>query len=222
MIMTSHVLQDTIKAHEDFVTAQQKEEFRFILPLLRFLAEGKPVEPVRLATVAHRPLEEIQAIVQSSDAEVDQAGNIVGWGLSLVPTPHQFQLGETILSTWCALDALAFPALLGRTAHVVSTCPATGKTVSLTVTPTHIERLSPASAVVSVRAPGADTDLCHVRGGFCMQGHFFATHEAAVAWPELHPQAVLLSVEEAASLGRALARRILAFEQESDNHEYSI
>jgi hypothetical protein len=39
--------------------------------------------------------------------------------------------------------------------------------------------------------------------------------------PDPRPLA-LLSVEEAASLGRALARRILAFEQESDNHEYSI
>lgn len=94
--------------------------------------------------------------------------------------------------------------------------------MSLTVTPTHLERLEPASAVVSARAPGADTGLCHVRGGFCLQGHFFATREAAATWLELHPPAVLLSVEEAAELGRELARRILAFEQESDNHEYSI
>jgi alkylmercury lyase len=221
MIMTSQALQDAIKAHEGFITAQPKE-YRFILPFLQLLAEGKPVEPRHLATVAQCSLEEIQAVVPSSDVEVDQAGNIVGWGLSLVPTPHQFHLGENTLSTWCALDALVFPALIGRTAHVVSTCPATGKTVSLTVTPTHIERLEPASAVVSARAPGADTDLCHVRGGFCMQGHFFATREAAATWPELHPQAVLLSVEEAASLGRALARRILAFEQEEAFHEYSI
>jgi len=190
--------------------------------LLRLLASGKPVEPRQLATVAHCSLKEIQAVLPSSDVEVDQAGNIVGWGLSLVSTPHRFHLGENTLYTWCALDALMLPALIGRTAQVVSTCPATGKTVSLTVTPTHIERLEPASAVVSVRSPGTENDLCHVRGGFCMQGHFFAAREAAVAWPELHPQAVLLSVEEAAELGRALAHRILAFEQESDNHEYSI
>jgi alkylmercury lyase len=221
MTMTSHVLQDAIKAHEGFITAQP-EEFRFVLPLLRLLASGKPVELRQLATVVHRPLEEIQAVLQSSDAEVDQAGNIVGWDLSLVPTPHRFHLGENILYTWCALDALVFPALIGRTAHVVSTCPATGKTVSLNVTPTHIEHLEPASAAVSVRAPGAEADLCNIRAGFCMQGHFFAVHEAAVAWPALHPQAVLLSVEEAAELGRELVRRILAFEQESDNHEYSI
>src|SRR5260370_2193985 len=219
--MTSHALQEAIKAHEGFLTAQP-EQYRFSLALLRLLAEGKPVEPRHLASVAQCSLEEIQAVLPSSDVEVDQAGNIVGWGLSLVPTPHQVDLGETALSTWCALDALTFPALIGRTAQVVSRCPATGKTVSLTVTPTHIERLEPASAVVSARAPGADTDLCHVRGGFCLQGHFFATREAAATWPSLHPQAVLLSVEEAASLGRSLARRILAFEQESDNHEYSI
>ena len=172
--------------------------------------------------MAHCSLKEIQAVLPSSDVEVDQAGNIVGWGLSLVPTPHRFHLGENTLPTWCALDALMLPALIGRTAHVVSTCPATEVTVSLTVSQTHIERLEPISAFVSVRVPGTENDLCRVRGGFCMQGHFFAAREAAVAWPELHPQAVLLSVEEAAELGCALARRILAFEQESDNHEYSI
>ena len=114
--MPSHALQEAIKAHEGFITAQP-EQYRFILPLLRLLAEGKPVEPRYLASVAHCSLEEIQAVLPSSDVEVDQAGNIVGWGLSLVPTPHQFHLGETILYTWCALDALAFPALLGRTAE---------------------------------------------------------------------------------------------------------
>jgi hypothetical protein len=42
--MTSHVLQETIKAHESFITAQPKQ-YRFFLPLLRLLDEGKPVEP---------------------------------------------------------------------------------------------------------------------------------------------------------------------------------
>lgn len=87
--MTSDVLQDALKAHEDFITAQPGQ-YRFILPLLRLLAEGAPVELRHLARVAHYPLEEIQAVMPSFDVEVDQAGNIVGWGLSLVPTPHQY------------------------------------------------------------------------------------------------------------------------------------
>lgn len=67
--MTSHALQEAIKAHEGFLTAQP-EQYRFILPLLRLLAEGKPVELRHLASVAHGSLEEIQAAVPSSDVEV--------------------------------------------------------------------------------------------------------------------------------------------------------
>ena len=63
-----HALQEAIKAHEGFITAQH-EQYRFILPLMRLLAEGKPVEPRHLATMAHGSLEEIQAVVPSSDVE---------------------------------------------------------------------------------------------------------------------------------------------------------
>jgi len=216
--MTSQVLQDAIKAHEDFFVANQ-EQFQLFLPLWRLLTEGKPVEPVRLATEAHRSLQEIQALLQPSEVEVDQQGRFVGFSLSLVPTPHQFHLGEQTFYTWCALDTLAFPALLGRTAQVVSMCPATGTPIRLTVTPTHIEHLSPASTVVSARNPVAE-DFCHTRADSCMEGHFFVSREVASAWPSLHPQANLFSVEEAAELGRALASAIrsIAGEQEPQRH----
>jgi len=207
--MTSQALQEAIKANEDCL-AENQEQCLLLVPLLRLLAEGKPVPLERLAAVSRRPLEAIQSLLQCSDIEVDSEGRIVGWGLSLVPTPHQFRLGEQTLYAWCALDTLLLPALLGRTAHIVSICPATGKSVSLTVTPTQIERLEPASAVVSVRLPEAETDLCEVRGSICLQGHFFESHEDASAWPSLHPQALLLTVEEAAQLGRELARQFLA------------
>lgn len=207
--MTSQALQDTIKANQDCL-AENQEQCEILVPLLRLLAEGKPVPSERLAALSRRSLKAIQALLPSSDIEVDPEGRIVGWGLTLVPTPHQFHLGEQTLYTWCALDALMLPALLGRTAHAVSTCPVTGKTVNLTVTPTHIEHLEPAGAVVSVRLPEAEAELCQCREGICLQGHFFVSHEVASAWPSLHPQAVLLTVEEAAQLGRELARQFLA------------
>lgn len=207
--MTSQILQDAIKTHEDFVCAQP-EGCRLLLHLVRFLAEGHPISPERLATASHRPVEEIRTFLQCSDVEVNSEGNIVGLGLSLQPTPHQFRLGEKILYTWCALDTLLFPVVLNRTAQVISPCPATGKEIRLTVTPTGIEHLEPSSAVVSIRLPGAETDLCHVRGSICMQGHFFAERAAASTWPGLHPQAILISVEEAAELGRELAPQFLA------------
>jgi len=215
--MTSHVLQKAIKAHEDFV-AVHPEDFRLSLPLWRLLAEGKPVSLEELASSSHRPLKEIQAFLHSSDVRVDQEGHIIGLGLSFQPTRHQFHLGEKTLYTWCALDTLAFPALLGRTARVISSCPVTGKEIRLTVTPEAVTDLEPAGAVVSVRLPGEDTDLCHVQEDICNDGYFFVSHDVASAWPSLHPKAVLLSVEEAAELGRVLASAIrsIADEQEED------
>lgn len=212
--MLQLTLQEIIKTHADFLALHQ-EEFRLLFHLQRLLARGMPVSPEQLATVSHRSPEEIQALFQSSNTEFDQEGNIVGFGLSLQPTPHQFHLGEKTLYGWCALDTLAFPALLGRTARVVSSCPATGADIRLTVTPERIEHLEPVSAVISARLAGADTDFCDVRGVICNYGHFFVSREVASAWPSLHPQAVLLPVEEAAELGRELARQVFAIEQTS-------
>jgi len=135
-------------------------------------------------------------------------GNILGHGLSLVPTPHQFHLSEQALYTWCALDTFAFPALLGRAARVISSCPVTGRQIRLTVTPETIVDLEPASAVVSVHLPGEETNICSVQEDICNDGLFFVSHDVASTWPSLHPKAVLLSVEEAAELGRVLARAI--------------
>jgi alkylmercury lyase len=133
-IMTSQTLQKTLEAHVDFFTAHA-EQFRLWLPLWRLLAEGAPVSLEQLASLSHRPLNEIQAELPSLDVRLDREGNILASGLSLVPTAHQFHLGEQELYTWCALDTLAFPPVLGRTARVISSCPVTGKTIRLTVTP---------------------------------------------------------------------------------------
>ena len=207
--MTSQTLQKTLEAHVDFFTAHA-EQLRLWLPLWRLLAEGAPVSLEQLASLSHRPLDEIQAELPSLDVRLDREGNVLASGVSLVPTAHQFHLGEQILYAWCALDTLAFPPLLGRTARVISSCPVTGKPIRLTVTPETIVDLEPASAVVSVHLPGEDTDLCNIQEDICNDGHFFVSHSVASTWPSLHPKAVLLSVEEAAELGRGLARQILA------------
>jgi alkylmercury lyase len=221
-IMTSQVVQTAITSHVDFFTAHA-EELRLWLPLWRLLAEGKPVSLSQLAHVSHRPLDEVKAALPSLDVRLDQEGHILASGLSLVPTRHQLQVGEQTLFTWCALDTLAFPAVLGRTARVISTCPATGKEIRLTVTTDAISDLSELRAVVSVQLPGEDTDLCHVQQDLCNAGFFFVSHDVAAAWPSLHPNTVLLDVSEAGQLGRQLARTLLALAGEPEQPpQYSI
>ncbi len=146
--------------------------------------------------------EEVEAFVQSAHLVVDMDGTI-----HLAPGPHQIQLDgeEPFTMAGCALDTLVFPLLIGRTARVISTCPVTGTQVSLTVTPQGILDLNPQAAVVSLRLPDETTSACNTRETICAYGHFFVDPQHASAWPGLHPEAVLLSVEDAAHLAREIA-----------------
>jgi hypothetical protein len=83
--------------------------------LLQFLAKGEPVTEDDLAQATGHTVTEIrQALSVLPDTEYDEAGHIVGSGLTLRPTPHRFETGGKTLYTWCALDTLIFPAVLDQ------------------------------------------------------------------------------------------------------------
>ena len=104
--------------------------------LTLLLAEGQPVSPERVAGVLGlAPEEALESLRQRPSIEWDEAGNIVGAGLTLRPTPHRFKLKDRTLFTWCALDSLMFPGLVGQTVQVESPCASTGRPVRVTVTP---------------------------------------------------------------------------------------
>ena len=146
------------------------------------------------------------------DTEFDKQGNIVGWGITLVPTQHRFGVKGHSLFTWCAFDTVLFPSLLQAKAQVQSTCTTTGQPIAFIATPDGITDLTPTTSVLSLSLPSARCEC--VRGTFCEQSHFFQTREVAFPWIALHPEAVLLSVEEAAALGRLTAQQAFFFELE--------
>lgn len=167
--------------------------------LLRLLSQGRPVTTGQLSAATDASREEVrEALATLPDTEYDDAGRIVGSGLTLNPTPHRFEVDGRHLYTWCALDTLMFPAVLGRTAHVASPCHATGTLVQLTVEPDRITRVEPATAVVSLLVPD---DVTFVRSSFCDQVHFFASIEATRPWLAEHPEATAVPVEQALALG---------------------
>src|SRR5258708_8442094 len=94
---------------------------------------------------------------------------------------------------------------MGHAARVISSCPATGRQIRLTVTPQGIADLDPQAAVVSLLLPGEVTNACNAQATICAYGHFFVDREHASIWPDLHPEAVLLSIEDAAHLSREIA-----------------
>ena len=71
----------------------------------QLLVQGRPVVPELLASGLHRDLEEVRAILRAHpELEHDAQGNLVGSGLTLVPTAHQFQVEQRTLFAWYAFD----------------------------------------------------------------------------------------------------------------------
>ncbi|TAK00523.1 MAG: organomercurial lyase MerB [Candidatus Manganitrophaceae bacterium] len=182
-------------------------------PLLRLLVEGNPVSVGQIAATLHLSLSDVtSALGKLRSIEFDRDGNIVGAGITLNPTRHRFEVDGRKLFTWCAMDTLIFPMILNQTARVMSTCPATGITIRLTVTPGGVEYLEPADAVVSL--PRLSEACCDVRADFCNQVHFFSSSDAASAWLSERHGATLLSIEEAWRIGGVLAGSVFSSQSE--------
>lgn len=171
-------------------------------PLLDLLANGKPVSVEDLAAATDRSTDDVRAaLAAQADTEFDEQGRIVGNGITLRPTPHRFVVDGIQLYTWCALDTLIFPALLGRRAEIESPSHANGTPVRLTVDPDGVTSVDPATAVVSLVTPDTTGSI---RGAFCNEVHFFATADEAAGWLEQHPGASVVPVADAYQLGRPL------------------
>jgi alkylmercury lyase len=175
-------------------------------PTLDLLAGGRPASPEEIAAAAGKPQEEVRAALDRfPSTEWDEQGRIVGLGLTLRLTPHRLELEGRTLFAWCALDAVLFPALLGRPASIESPCRGTGELVRVEVTPAGIEAVELPSAVVSIVAA---RDLTTVRSVGCNNTHFFSSPEAATRWLDKHPEATILPLEDAFRLGRLIAARV--------------
>ncbi len=175
------------------------------LPILHQVTRGKPLEKGALAASLHMNQGELeQRLLHLPDTEFDQQGNIVGWGVTLVPTRHRFQIDEQSLYTWCAFDTVLFPPSLGKEVQVQSTCPVTGHSITFVATPEGtIKNLVPASSVMTLIIP-VERSEC-VRSTFCEQSLFFESEQAASTWLAAHPEAILLSIAEAAMVGKRVA-----------------
>jgi alkylmercury lyase len=139
------------------------------------------------------------------DTEFDHQGNILGWGVTLVPTRHRFQIHGHSLYTWCAFDTVLFPPSLRAEAQVHSTCQVTGHPITFVATPSGtIKDLTPAPSVMSLIIPVQRSEC--VRATFCEHSLFFESEQAVISWVTSHPEAAVLSIEEAAFVGRLVAQ----------------
>jgi len=180
--------------------------------LILLLTEGRPVPVEGIAASLKRSPDEVATTLrQLPSLEFDQHGNVIGAGLTLRPTPHRFTINDRTMFTWCALDALMFPGLIGQTVQVESPCAATGTPVRVKITPNGVEQIEPPQAVVSLVVPEVSADI---RRSFCCYVNFFRSDEAASQWLSEHPGATTVPVREAYELGQRLAESVFEIKED--------
>ena len=173
--------------------------------ILHQVSRGKPLSKASLVTSLQISQNELEhRLARVPDTEFDHEGNIIGWGVTLMPTRHRFQLDGKVLFTWCAFDTVLFPPSLGQAAQVSSTCPITEQPITFVATPEGVVKdVTPAHSVMSLIIP-ANRQEC-IRATFCEHSLFFSSEQAASSYLASHPEAVLLSIEEAATVGKSVA-----------------
>lgn len=192
-VFGAEALEESVR--QTVAIIQRVEGFELFPHLWRLLAEGQPLPLDRLAAASGWPVERVrQALSVHPSVEWDNQGRLVGFGLTLRPTPHKFIFEGRNVYGWCASDALMFPVLLGKSGIVESVCPATGKRIQVEVTPKGVRSVDPPEAVVSKVRP--DRHVGDVRVEICNLGHFFRSRDASAAWLEAYPEGTLSTVEE--------------------------
>ncbi|MBO0877074.1 MAG: organomercurial lyase MerB [Pseudonocardia sp.] len=194
---TVHAVFGTENTENTENTASDPAGTRLLRTALRLLAHGEPISVTELAAAAGVPDPDLTNAPAGRDIEYDQHGRIVGWGLTLNPTPHRFTIGGRRLYTYCAPDTLIFPVVIGEVAHIESDCPNTGTTIRLTLDPTEgVTGLDPAGAVVTIVDP-THIDRQRVRATLCDPQRFFATGRDAHDWQAHNPGMTVLPVADA-------------------------
>jgi alkylmercury lyase len=195
-------LETIAKRLSELLNCEQQDLCR---PIIQQVARGKPVTKAELQVSLHLSQDELEhRLARLPDTEFDHSGNIVGWGVTLLPTSHQFQIQGTSLYTWCAFDTVLFPPSLHKEAQVQSSCAQTGQPITFVATPEGVVKdLTPSGSAMSLILPAERSDC--VREAFCYQSLFFQSEQAASTFLATHPEAILLSVEEAAQVGRLVA-----------------
>lgn len=183
----------------------QCEQEDLCCSILQHVSRGEPVSKATLATTLQISQDELEhRLARLPDTEYDHDGTLVGWGVTLRPTRHRFRINGKVLFTWCAFDTVLFPPTLGQAAQVSSTCPSTAQPITFVATPQGVVKdLTPAHSVMSLIIP-TNRQGC-LRTTFCEHSLFFHSEQAASSYLASHPEAVLLSIEDAATVGKSVA-----------------
>ncbi|MCI0711822.1 MAG: hypothetical protein L0154_16825 [Chloroflexi bacterium] len=179
-------------------------QFLHIWKIVKLLSKGRPLSPEQIAAELQLSQDEVDALLRTG--ELNQDGDLVGLGLSLVPTPHSYQIEGRQLYVWCAGDAIMFSIFLKADAIIESPDPISGDKIRLIATPAGVRNVEPATAVVSHPTAGV-VGLEYLQTEFCNPTNFFTSVETASQYVSQHPELVIVPVDEVFPLWRQVWNR---------------
>jgi len=197
--------EKTRRALDGLPNGAYEAELRLQVIALQLLSKGEPVSPNRLAEAWGIPLEQVQAIFEQASSlgtlQLDDAGNMVGSAISLLPSSHKFQVNGKTLYAWCAYDAIYAPGVIGSDAVIDSVDPITNEPIRIKVSPDGVMKSKPEGVVATVVGMEADA-----RGGAesprCNQMHFFVSEENARKWSVDYPNVSIMTVDQMFEVAR--------------------
>jgi alkylmercury lyase len=181
-----------------------EQEQILALSLYRLLAGGAAVSSEQLANNCNQPVNVVEnCLANWPGIFFDNNNNVVGfWGLTINDTPHQLEVNNKTVFTWCAFDTLFIPQLLNETVQVTSTCPVNNEKIHLTVTPEKIIFTDKNEIVVSFLMPDEKELLENITTSFCHYVYFFNHLSDGEQWCKEHPDTFLLPLEDAFEVGK--------------------
>ena len=196
-----HALADTLtKLFEG-----SPQETTVLLATQLLLLDGNPVAPSQIAARLQLPQETVTALLHQLGVEWDANGNVVGFGLSLTPTPHSYIINDRQFYVWCAGDAITFPILHKTSAVIESPDPINGAKIRLIGTPEGAKEVEPSTAVVSWM-PGTES-LANIRANFCNFTNFFTSAETAGQYVAKYPGLIIVPIDTVFQIGKLLWER---------------
>ncbi len=210
---TSSTDLDLARVMIDAVPTFGEDAKLLAVELYRQLARGEPVRQKSLAEALSVPTEEITALLEDEQLKgwvfYDDEKSVIGFrGLAVRKMPHGFEVEGRALYTWCAMDSLFIPEMLGKPAKVESRDPHTGTAITLMVTPDGVESVEPSTAVMSILIGDPEvvkTNPTKVMASFCHHIFFLESPESGAEWTVQHGEGTLLvTLDEAFALGKRL------------------
>jgi alkylmercury lyase len=204
---------ESARAMMDSVPTLDADAKRLAVELYKQLALGEPVRIESLCDAMGAPIEEITTLLQDEQLKgwvfYDDEGRVIGFrGLAVREMPHRFEVDGRTLYTWCAIDSLFIPEMLGKSASVESRDPHTGTVIKLTVSPDGVKFVEPANAVMSILIGDTEvvkTEPTRVMASFCHHIFFLESAETGAEWAAQHGEGTfLVTLDDGFALGKRL------------------